>query len=55
MKMDPNKHCINFKQHLGWAIIHDLIAHPLMVLLFYSSWGRGFHDYTSQKAWKRKN
>lgn len=54
MKTDPNKHCINFKQDLVWAIIHDVISHPLMGLTLYSKWSILFHNYTSHKAWKRK-
>jgi hypothetical protein len=53
MKKDPNKYCINFKQHLLWAIIHDVIAHPLMGLTLYSKYSIIFHDFTSSKAWKR--
>jgi hypothetical protein len=53
MKTDPNNHCINFKQNLLWAIIHDTLAHVLMGLTIYSSWSIKFHNYTSHKAWKR--
>lgn len=53
MKTDPNKHCINFKQNLIWALIHDIIAHPFMALTGYSGWGIAFHNYTSYKAWVR--
>jgi hypothetical protein len=53
MKTDPNVYCINFVQHLGWAIVHDVIAHPFMGLTLYCKWSISFHNYTSQKAWKR--
>lgn len=53
MKTDPNNHCVTFKQHLGWAIIHDVIAHPLMGITLYCKWSRDFHNFTSHKAWKR--
>lgn len=55
MKKDPNKYCVNFKQNLLFAIIHDVIAHPLMALTFYKvKIFIDFHDYTSSLAWKRK-
>jgi hypothetical protein len=51
MKLDPNKWCINFEQHLGWALIHDCVAHPLMALTLYKvQIFLDFHNYTSQKA-----
>ena len=53
MKTDPNNHCINFTQHLGWVIIHDLITHPFMALTLYCKLSIKFHNYTSYKAWKR--
>jgi hypothetical protein len=53
MKTDPNLHCINFEQRLIWAMIHDIIAHPFMGLTMYSRISIEFHNYTSQKAWKR--
>jgi len=50
MKIDPN-----FCTHSGkfWAILHDLIAHPLMAVSFYSKISIRFHNYTSSKAWPR--
>jgi hypothetical protein len=55
MKLDSNLHCVNFKQHLGWALVHDIIAHPLMALSLYKiDVFIKFHNFTSQKAWKRK-
>lgn len=32
-----------------WSVIHNLIAHPLMVLL-PRRWGDAFHDWTADKA-----
>lgn len=32
-----------------WGIVHNLIAHPL--LIFETSWGDRFHDWTAEKAW----
>lgn len=51
--MDPNKACVIFDEHLGWAIVHDLIAHPIMALTLYSKISIKFHNWTSRKAWKR--
>ncbi|MFL9918817.1 hypothetical protein PQR75_26235 [Paraburkholderia fungorum] len=53
MRTDPRKACANEKQLLGWAVIHDLIAHPFMVLTGYSSVSLRFHDATSRMAWPR--
>lgn len=53
MKIDPLNHCTKFRQSLPWAIIHDLLAHPLMALTGYSCTSIKFHNYTSHKAWKR--
>lgn len=33
-----------------WAIIHNLVAHPLLVFL-PQRWGTWFHDWTAAKAW----
>jgi hypothetical protein len=55
MRTDPRKACANEKQLLVWAIVHDLIAHPLMVLTGYSRTSLRFHDATSQRAWPRDN
>jgi hypothetical protein len=52
MKKDPNKACVQFEENLFWALVHDLVAHPLMALTLYK-W-TSFHDYTSKLAWKRK-
>ena len=54
MKIDPNNYCISFKQNLFWALIHDIIAHPLMAISLYKYKPFIiFHNYTSHKAWKR--
>lgn len=56
MKLDPNKYCLNFEQVLGWALLHDIIAHPLMALTLYKvKIFIKFHDYTSHKAWIRRS
>lgn len=56
MKKDPNKYCINYEQSLGWALVHDIIAHPLMALTLYKiNFCIQFHDYTSARAWKRND
>ncbi len=55
MKLDPNAYCINYEQRLGWALIHDIIAHPLMALTLYRiPMFIRFHNYTSHKAWIRQ-
>lgn len=33
-----------------WMFIHNVIAHPLMALSFYSKWADNFHDWTAKKA-----
>lgn len=53
MRTDPRKACANENQLLWWAIVHDLIAHPFMVLAGYSSLSLRFHDATSERAWPR--
>jgi|688.fasta_scaffold07359_26 hypothetical protein len=54
-KLDPNNCCIMFDECLFWALVHDIIAHPLIALTLYQ-WQPAidFHNWTSQKAWKRK-
>jgi hypothetical protein len=43
-----------YEQNLFWAIIHDVIAHPLMGLTFYKiNLFIKLHNYTSNLAWKR--
>lgn len=54
MKKDPNKYCVHFTQNLFWAIVHDVVAHPLMAITLYKvEVFLRFHDYTSHKAWIR--
>jgi len=54
MRTDPRKACANEKQLLFWAVLHDLVAHPLLVLTGYSSMSLRFHDATSCRAWPRE-
>ena len=55
MKKDPNECCVIFDESLPWALIHDIIAHPLMGITLYKvELFIRFHDYTSKHAWKRK-
>ena len=53
MKTDPNHCCVTLDENRFWAIVHDVVAHPLMGLTLYSRFSRRFHDYTSHKAWPR--
>lgn len=53
MKTDPRDACKHQRQRLCWALLHDLVAHPLMALTLYSRWSIRFHDWTSHKAWPR--
>lgn len=53
MRVDPRIGCANEEELLGWAIMHDLLAHPLMVITGYSQWSLRFHNFTSLKAWPR--
>lgn len=53
MKTDPNKACTNKKQNIFWAVVHDLVSHPLMAVSGYSKWSLSFHNWTSHKAWPR--
>lgn len=53
MRTDPRKACANENQLLGWAIVHDLIARPFMVMTGYSRLSLRFHDATSRLAWPR--
>ena len=56
MKLDPNNCCVNYKENLLFAIIHDLIAYPLLALTFYKfQFAKDFHNWTSHKAWVRSN
>lgn len=53
MKTDPRIACANERELFWWAILHDLVAHPLMALTFYSALSLRFHDWTSKHAWPR--
>lgn len=53
MRTDPRKACANEKELLLWAILHDAIAHPLMVVTGYGTASLRFHDFTSRHAWPR--
>ena len=53
MRTDPRKACGNERELWFWAAVHDLIAHPLMVLTCYSKLSLRFHDFTSHHAWPR--
>lgn len=53
MRTDPRVACGNEKELLGWAIVHDLLAHPFMALTGYSRVSLRFHDWTSHRAWPR--
>lgn len=53
MRTDPRAACANAKELIGWAILHDLIAHPFMALTGYSAWSLRFHNWTSLHAWPR--
>ncbi len=53
MKTDPNKACATLAEVRRWAVVHDLVAHPLMAVTLYSRWSVAFHDWTSRRAWPR--
>lgn len=53
MRTDPRAACANEREAALWAAVHDLIAHPLMVLTWYSYASLLFHDWTSRRAWPR--
>lgn len=53
MRTDPRAACSNDRELLGWAILHDLVAHPLMALTCWSRLSLRFHDWTSFRAWPR--
>ena len=53
-KLDPNNCCVMFDECLFWALVHDIIAHPLIALTLYKcEFAIDFHNWTSHKAWKR--
>lgn len=53
MRTDPRTACANARELWVWAAVHDLVAHPLMVLTWYSRAALRFHDWTSRRAWPR--
>lgn len=53
MMTDPRDACANEREKWFWAAVHDLLAHPFMVLTWYSYAALMFHDWTSRKAWPR--
>lgn len=53
MRTDPRAACANAEERKGWAVLHDLVCHPLMALTGWSSWSLRFHDWTSYRAWPR--
>ena len=53
MRVDPRQACHNNEERLFWAVLHDLVAHPLMAISFYSRWAVRLHDWTSARAWPR--
>lgn len=53
MMTDPRKACANTRELWPWAAVHDLLAHPFMVLTGYSRISLRFHDFTSHRAWPR--
>lgn len=53
MRTDPRTACANADERLGWALLHDFVAHPLMALFFWCPWTVRFHDWTSARAWPR--
>jgi hypothetical protein len=50
-RIDPNGCCDKVEHSLLYAVLHDLISHPLLVISFYSEWSIRFHNWTSRKAW----
>lgn len=53
MRTDPRMACANERELWHWAALHDLLAHPLMVLTWYCAASLRFHDWTSRRAWPR--
>lgn len=51
MRADPRNACANEQQRLGWAVLHDLVAHPLLALTGWCGRALRFHDWTSHQAW----
>lgn len=53
MRTDPRTACRNTDENLFWAVLHDFVAHPFMVVTNYSATSLRFHDWTSFRAWPR--
>lgn len=51
MKLDPNGTRKDIPASKFWEIIHNGIAHPLLIIGFYSRPVVWFHDWTSYRAW----
>jgi hypothetical protein len=47
MFLKPRSHT----RSLGWHIVHNLIAHPLLCLPQMFKWPDRFHDWTANKAY----
>lgn len=55
MRTDPRAACKNENERALWAFVHDGLAHPLMAITLWSRWTLRFHDWTSRKAWPRRD
>jgi hypothetical protein len=55
VRTDPRDACPNEDECLFWAIVHDLIVHPLMAVSLWSKWSLRLHNYTSRRAWPERN
>lgn len=54
MRVDPRSCKCEVKENLLWALLHDIIVHPLLGFTLYrAEWAIRLHDYTSHKAWPR--
>lgn len=54
MRTDPRVACEKPEvERVGWAVLHDLLAHPFMALTGYSRAALNFHNWTSLLAWPR--
>lgn len=54
MRVDPRSCKCEVKENLLWALLHDIIIHPMLGFTFYrANWAIALHDYTSHKAWPR--
>lgn len=41
-----------WREHLGWALLHDIVCHPLMAAFGYPHWAVRFHNWTGRRAWR---